>query len=89
MACTRAGICGGAFEPIFHPRPPLMSQIRNPQALCSISHIACGGEHPPNSTVMGMTEGEVLPGRVWEGRRGAEAALASRGGALERQASFF
>ena len=47
---------------------------RNPLALCYISHIICGGEHPPNSAVSGKTlcawgmqapACEVRQGKAW------------------------
>ena len=49
--------------------------MRNPRALCYISH--GGGEHPPNPAVLGMAEYAALPGagRGRE-RRGADAAAA-------------
>ena len=59
--------------------PPVPLVIRNPLALCHVSHTICGGKHPPNFTVMGMTECEALPAPAWDGRQGAEAALVSRG----------
>ena len=37
----------------------------------------CGGEHPPNFTVLGMPECEASP--AWEGRQGAETAFVSSG----------
>ena len=49
-------------------------------ALCCISHIRCGaGEHPPNFTVLRMTEYEAWRAPAWEGRQGADAAFGSRG----------
>ena len=50
-----------------------------PNSPCFISHIGCGGEHPPDFTAMGLTECEAMPAPAWEGRQGAEATLVSRG----------
>ena len=38
-----------------------------------------GGEHPPNSAVLGRTSCAAFPAAAWEGRRGAEAALVEQG----------
>ena len=38
-----------------------------------------GGEHPPNSAVLGRTLCAAFPAAAWEGRRGAEAALVEQG----------
>ena len=49
------------------------------RALRYMSHVGCGGEHPPNFTVLGMTECEGhRRRRAWEGGRGAAAALVQR-----------
>ena len=61
------------------------SMIRNPPGLCYVAH-GCGGEHPPNCTVMGRTEGEASP--AWEGRQGAEAARGGRATAVPSQPSL-
>ena len=52
--------------------------IRNPLALCLMSHID-GGEHPPNFTVLGKTLCGALPAPAREGHPGAAAALVSSG----------
>ena len=39
---------------------------RKPLALRYVSHIGCGGEHPPDFTAMGLTECEAMPAPAWE-----------------------
>ena len=53
--------------------------IRNLLALCYISHIICGREHPPNFIAMRLIEWETLPAPAWGECQGAQAALASGG----------
>ena len=48
-----------------------------PPVLC-YSHIS-GGEHLPNSAVLGKTLCVAWPAAAWEGRQGAEAALVGSG----------
>ena len=62
--------------PPHQTRPGWHLAIRNPPALRDTPHIRCGGERPPNVTVMGMTECEALQ-LAWEGRRGAHAVSVS------------
>ena len=51
---------------------------RSPRALWYTVHIRCRGGHPPNRTVLGMTECEAPPA-ARDGRRGAAAAPMRRG----------
>ena len=52
--------------------------IRNLLDLCYFEH-RCGGEHPPNVTVLGKTWYEALLAPAREGRQGTKAAPVSRG----------
>ena len=44
-----------------------------------ICHLIRVGDHPPNFTVLGMTECEASPAPAWDGHQGAEAARVTRG----------
>ena len=65
---------------ISSPRPPRPGD-REPPGPVLHSHIICGGEHPPNFTVLrkALCGACRRPHWRWEGRRGAEAALVSGG----------
>ena len=62
------------------PDPAPQTQFPpHPVPFVALSHIGCGGEHPPNFTVKGKTSCAARSASAWEGRQGAEAAPASSG----------
>ena len=62
------------------PPPPLALRLRRPPLHSPPPPpLFSGGEHPPNSAVLGRTLCAAFPAAAWEGRRGAEAALVEQG----------
>ena len=81
-ACGGKGSKGRAV--VSGDRPIGAARCRQPYARGACQppppprHIS-GGEHPPNSAVLGQTTGGTLPAPVWEECQGAEAAFVSSG----------
>ena len=81
--------CGARADP-FAPPPP--SRTSAPPTSVTPPHplpLFSGGEHPPNSAVLGRTLCAAFPAAVWEGRRGAEAKpFPQRMGSTKQTFSF-
>ena len=73
--------CGARADPFARPPAPLpgLRHRRPPLHSPSPLPLFSGGEHPPNSAVLGRTLCAAFPAVVWEGRRGAKAALVEQG----------
>ena len=73
--------CGARAHPFAPPPPPALPalRLRRPPLHTPPLTLFSGGEHPPNSAVLGRTLCAAFPAAAWEGRRGAEAALVEQG----------
>ena len=89
IRCPRRIVARGQTRLPPPPPPPALRHRRPPLHPPTPLPLFSGGEHPPNSAVLGRTLCAAFPAAVWEGRRGAEAKpFPQRMGSTKQTFSF-